>query len=248
MSKAGWLLPQFLELERALWSRYPVWQHALRTGELFAPSPIDFAKIGTPPFDRGIAAVLNVVRQFSGEEYPDRDTLADLSIWLLWSLGHPAFAETPSKLPVETIELADLEPWISNPADYLGHLLTQYGRANRTTAFFPTFQPCADLMVRFATQVTIAHSELVPPYHGYDPALGTGRLALSASNVCRSLSGWELNRSLLTLALLNFTLFAPDFAYPLCSAGDLILGDSLTGEGRSLVQSSRRYASWAVQL
>lgn len=239
----GWLLPQLLDLDRRYWKRYEAWQTALQTKTLLPPQPIAFCNPGTPAFDAGIQTVIDLLDQLSGI---NGRAIADLAEWLLWSLGHPAVPENPLPAANQQLNQIDLEPWIAHPADYLGHLLTLNQQQNRRTNFFPTPTACAQGMAQAATQTMIYQFQAVPPYHGYEPCLGTGRLALEMSNVCRSLSGWELDETLLSIATLNFTLFAPDFAFPLCRSGDLVWGSSLTGRGRSWIYLARQYEDWSA--
>jgi hypothetical protein len=170
-------------------------------------------------------------------------SLQYFSEWLLFGFGHPSQPEAPiepmcsNKNAAQKLTVTlELEQLIRCPADYFGHLLatSSYGQ-NSSNRFYPTLQPVAGTMAAVAIAAATNHGNK-PPFHAFEPCLGTGRLALALSNHCRSLTGWERDAFLLKVATTNFMLYAPDFALPIPAlGGDLICGDTLAGEGRSLI-------------
>jgi hypothetical protein len=240
----GWLRDESIRCDRQYNKRYDAWQHTLETGEVAEPSRIEFLYPGHPDHKVGIEAIKKCLRVIPTNPIDDHSERIPYFVdWLLWSLGHPRYeAEPPepsycSGASGRLAGVIDLEPLIKYPADYLGYLLTQDHHGRKWGKFYPTWQPCGSLMAAAAANAMVECSGKTLPMHGYEPCMGSGRLALEMSNYCRSLVGWELDPVLMAVATLNFMLYAPDFAFPIRSlGGDLVLGDSLVGSGESVAR------------
>lgn len=240
----GWLLPHLIELDAKCLGRYEIWKHALLTGEVTPTSTIEFLNPGTPGFIQTQTMLNECCRAISS--YGDKvRSLLYLSDWILFALGYPVQSELPElpefskNVPSRLAKIFDLEQLIHNPADYFGYLLAtaQYGKSNN---FYPTLQSVANTMAEIAV-CTATSTGKKAPFRAFEPCLGTGRLALALSSDIRCLIGWEYDRLLLNLATTNFMLYAPDLAMPLPQfGGDLILGNGLSGIGRS-IWSGKKY-------
>ncbi|MBD2334316.1 MULTISPECIES: hypothetical protein [unclassified Desertifilum] len=237
----GWLLPHLIELDATYSGRYQIWKHTLVTGEINRTTNVQFLNPGTPEFIQTLAMLDECCRAISS--YGDKvRSLLYLSEWILFSLGYPVQLELPKlekNIPSRLAKLFDLEQLLDYPADYFGHLLAteHYGKCNN---FYPTLPTVANTMAEMAVRTATSTGKKAP-FRAFEPCLGTGRLALALSSDIRCLIGWECDSLLLKLATTNFMLFAPDLAMPLPQlGGDLILGNSLSGIGRS-VWSGKEY-------
>lgn len=250
----GRLLPELLRLDAIYQGRYELWhqtktQPNLTLKTLARPEPIPFLKPGDAGFDKTLTMLKACFRAVGGEsQKPGMREVSYLAKWILFSLGHP-YQTHPPTLETSTVGARrkslehefDLSQLIRFPSDYFGHLLahSQYGQ--RHTRFYPTLQPVAALMAELGHQVDRSPT----PMRIFDPCLGTGRLALEASNYARALIGWERDRPLLEVALANFMLYAPDFALPIPGlGGQLFWGDALERQGTVIVGHRAQPDPW----
>jgi len=247
----GWLLPELIRLDDCYQGRYEQWRYMLQTGEVLPDIPhTQFLSPGDKAFEQCLA-MLNgcleaIARPGALHTYKAVQYLAS---WLLYAFGYP-FSETPHPEPEKGAsqrlkKAFDLDLVLRCPADYFGALLAavQYGQNWRgkqsPLQFYPTLQPVAQMMAEVSNTTMQLESFLPGPYHIIEYGIGTGRIALEFSNIGRSLLGWELDPLLMQCAAVNFLLYAPDFALPLPHlAGDLILGNCLSGKGVSWVRGT----------
>lgn len=250
----GWLLPELLRLDATYQGRYELWhgtktQPHLTLNTLARPEPVPFLKPGDAGFDKTLTMLKACFKAVGGEsQKPGMREVSYLARWMLFSLGHPYQTQLPTMdcghAGAKRTRLEnefDLSQLIRFPSDYFGHLLalSQYGQ--RHTRFYPTLQPIAALMADLGHQVERSPT----PMRIFDPCLGTGRLALEASNYARALVGWERDRPLLEVALANFMLYAPDFALPIPGlGGQLVWGDALERQGTVIVGHRAQPDPW----
>jgi len=250
----GWLLPKLIELDQTYQNRYDPWKHTLTTGTLLPIRPIHFLSPGDREFEQTLRMIKRCLDCVDPYAHVGR-TLTYVVEWMLFALGHPVQTEHPKSpfagrnetTPNKLIKTLDLEQLIRFPADYWGHLLAieKYGTE---VNFYPTLPTVARTMATTAISATQASGKM-GPYQGYDPCLGTGRLALELSNYCHSLLGWERMELLIKTAVLNFVLYAPTFAYPIPAlGGDVVRGNSLDRTGSSVVRSNLEYFTTAQPL
>ncbi|QQE67347.1 hypothetical protein GFS31_40600 (plasmid) [Leptolyngbya sp. BL0902] len=250
----GWLWPELLRLDSTYQGRYECWhqtktQPHLTLDTLAPPEPIPFLKPGEAGFDRTLAMLNACCKALGGNrQTPGMQEVRYLAQWMLFSLGHP-YQKQPPKLDCgiagarrKRLEnVFDLSLLIRFPSDYFGHLLARSRYGQKHTSFYPTLQPVAQLMTELGQQV----NQRAKPVRLFDPCLGTGRLALEASNQARALVGWERDRPLLEVALANFMLYAPDFALPIPGlGGQLVWGDALERQGTVIVGTSELPDPW----
>ncbi|MEX0268990.1 hypothetical protein AB3R30_07600 [Leptolyngbyaceae cyanobacterium UHCC 1019] len=248
----GWLIPDLITLDDEYQGRYTLWRNTLETGNATANIPqTTFLSIGDAGFDKGLAMLTTCLDAIPPNGLSASHTLPYLIDWLLFALGHPSTPQCPSEphgcpgASDRLLKTFELELLLRCPADYFGHLLAVqgYGQSKRSsTRFYPTFPRVARAMATASVATAIYRSQQQPPFHAVDPCIGTGRLCLELSNTCRSLTGWERDPFLLATATVNFLLYAPDFALPIPQlGGDLIVGDALSGLGRSFLYPERIY-------
>jgi hypothetical protein len=241
----GWLLPQLLKLDDEYQGRWEQWQWTMKTGELPSEIPqTEFLDLGNPQALQMVKDCLQAIPQ-GGWGSLSR-FIPYFTDWLLYALGHPSIAES-SPVPEgcknaesRLVKELELKLLITCPFDYLGHLLASEDYGQSRNKFYPTPVWTARAMAIAA----VSSSASVPPFHVYEPALGTGRLALEMSNYAVSLTGWEWDLLLVKIASLNFLLYAPYFALPIPSlGGDLVVGNTLTGRGVSFIRPNLMYES-----
>lgn len=118
-------------------------------------------------------------------------------------------SDTPSDLSTEICEelykTVNLGDWLERPADYLGEAACALGGG--PNKFYPTPLPLCEVIV----------SGIMGPQEGqdlrlksvYDPALGSGRMLLLASNYSLRLSGQDIDEMMVLMAKINFCVYAP---------------------------------------
>lgn len=250
----GWLLPELLWLDATYQGRYELWhctktQTNLTLETLARPEPIPFLKPGDAGFDKTLTMLKACFSAAGGDsQRPGMREVGYLARWILFSLGHPYQTRPPTMdngpAGAKRTRLEhefDLSQLIRFPSDYFGHLLALSKYGQRHTSFYPTLQPVSALMAELGHQV----DQCSKPMRIFDPCLGTGRLALEASNYARALVGWERDRPLLEVALANFMLYAPDFALPIPAlGGQLFWGDALERQGTVIIGHSGQPDPW----
>ncbi|TVP62957.1 MAG: hypothetical protein EA343_09610 [Nodularia sp. (in: Bacteria)] len=244
----GWLLPELLKLDDEYQGRWEQWRWTMETGELPTEIPqTEFLDLGNPQALQMLKSCLQAIPQ-SGASSASF-LISYFTDWLLYALGHPSIATNPpepegcngakNRLQKEL----ELKLLITCPFDYLGHLLATEGYGQSRAKFYPT----PTWTARAMAVATVCSSTTPPPLHIYEPAMGTGRLALEMSNYAISLTGWEWDLLLVKIASFNFMLYAPYFALPISSlGGDLVIGNTLTGKGVSFIRPHLEYATPAL--
>jgi hypothetical protein len=129
----------------------------------------------------------------------------DFARFLGWGLG--VYGEDPhlsEELSEQLYRQVDLGQWLRRPSDYLGELgAIRYGGGPHK--FFPTPHPICELMVR--TQ--IAGREDTRSKSVCDPAMGSARMLLHASNRCLRLYGQDIDEVMVIIAKVNLAVYAP---------------------------------------
>ncbi|BDI20935.1 hypothetical protein ANSO36C_67370 (plasmid) [Nostoc cf. commune SO-36] len=239
----GWLLSKLLKLDDEYQGRWEQWRWTMETGELPKEIPqTEFLDLGHPQVLQMLSSCLQSIST-GGCGSPSR-FIPYFTDWLLYALGHPSIAKLPHEpegcngASNRLIQELELKLLISCPFDYFGHLLAANGYGQSRAKFYPTPTWTARTMAIAAVDSSAA----IAPFHIYEPALGTGRLALEMSNYAISLTGWECDLLLIKIASLNFMLYAPYLALPIPSlGGDLVIGDTLTGKGISFIRANLKY-------
>lgn len=211
---AGWLLPMVIDPRPE--SRWYWWLETNCARRPLRPMPqADFhGENDKSPAYRNVAAAAGLISR-------SRDGAPGLLIeWLAWGLG-VAGAELPQLEPETCADLyraVNLDLWRERPSDYLGMLMCEYkGRGYDPAGFFPTpMELCTTLAALTIGELSESREpslELVGKTV-LDPAVGTGRLLLVASNWCARLSGMDIQRRCVLATLVNGAVYAPWMAWP----------------------------------
>ena len=134
--------------------------------------------------------------------------------WLAWALG---VTDRIPKLEDDTNERLyrtfNLEPLLLHPHDFLGAILADSrGNGWNPHAFFPTPHGVCELMARM-----MMHDDRGPEMRTksvMDPALGTARMLLHASNYSYNLYGCDIDPLVVQIAKINGALYAPWMTFP----------------------------------
>ena len=204
----GWLLYYCLLLEDHIGvvaKRWDYWRRTMVAGKLLdEPIPrIDFRcdgqqLEGMKRLDEWVRMVERYDGGWSG--------LTALLDWFLWGFG---LAKEQPKIPAELNERlyreVNLGPWLLEPFDYLGAwIAAQKGKWN-PFAFFPTPFSVVQLMVR----MSMADGEDARAKTTSDPAMGSARLLMCASNYSVRLSGSDIDVTMVKVAKINGALYVP---------------------------------------
>jgi hypothetical protein len=149
--------------------------------------------------------------------------------WLAWGLAVsrniPAMEEASSEA---LYRIFNFEPLLLHPHDYLGHLLSERrGKGWNPHAYYPTPHTVCELMA----QITFGGDGKNDHTSGDDPRLrvicepaaGTGRMLLHASNFSYRLFGMDIDPLAVTICLCNGAFYAPWLTFPF---PDSVLGNA----------------------
>lgn len=115
----------------------------------------------------------------------------------------------PDPASEDLYRTVDLGQWLKYPSDYLGEVAMQrFGGGPH--AFFATPHPLCELMVQQIIGDGDNRSKSVQ-----DPAMGTGRMLLHASNHCLRLAGQDIDEVMVLCTKVNLAVYAPWGLYPL---------------------------------
>lgn len=136
------------------------------------------------------------------------DTLLD---WFLWGFGLSKKApQITTKLNEELYKQVNLGPLLLHPHDYLGEwIANQKGKWN-PHAFFPTPHSVVEMMTRMIMDA----GEDLRCAKIMEPALGSGRMLLHASNYSLRLWGLDIDPMMVKTSLVNGALYAPWMVRP----------------------------------
>lgn len=215
--ESGWMLPYLFRLEDLSWGRWDHWARTLNNGALLdEPIPrIEWSSTydhGAPGF-KMLERCLNSVTNYgdwqgwSGWQY--FEYFLD---WALFGLGYtkeePKATHECEGASERLYQLFNLEPLLAYPNDYLGQILAE-NNFGRRSGFFPTPMDVCEMMVRMQMTGEDCRTKTV-----CDPALGTGRMILCASNHSYRLYGQDINGTVIKACLFNGYLYAPWLVRP----------------------------------
>lgn len=214
----GWMLPYLIELDALSWRRWEHWCKVAGEGRLI-DEPIPQIKWSNGIRCNGarkmFEASLNQVTRYGGWQgwgsYQNMDYFLD---WLLFGFGNhanltepevPSGCEGASERLYQTFDLA---PWLAQPNDYLGDMLAE-NQHGRQQGFFPTPMEVCVMMVQMQMADGDMRDKTV-----FDPALGTGRMLLAASNHSYRLHGMDISATVIKVCLVNGYVMAPWMVKP----------------------------------
>jgi hypothetical protein len=131
------------------------------------------------------------------------DALLD---WFLWGFGYSTREpELPHELNERLYRQVNIGPLLLSPHDYLGEWIAmQKGKWN-PHAFYPTPHPVVEFMVR----LTMGENNDTRSKKVLDPAVGSGRMLMHASNYSLRLYGVDIDPTLVKVTLVNGALYVP---------------------------------------
>lgn len=231
----GWLHEQLVAFDAMTWQRWPYW-YALQLWERdkpaaerrLPPNEGEWAHpqlvLGEPPFRNGkkytggTEGTMRVRKMLENaldaiDRYDDRNWHY-LFDWFLYGVG--ALPDEPkepnpgaSERLRKCLEPNALQLW---PADYFGTMLNERGHG-RGRGFFVTPISLVEMMCAM-TFMTKAGEDL-RTFSTLDPAAGTGRFPLVASNYTLRLFAIDIDPLLVKAARVNAYLYCPWLAQPI---------------------------------
>lgn len=140
--------------------------------------------------------------------------------WLSWGLAVSKEMPEMPRIEEATAEALyrtfNFEPLLAHPYDYLGEILAgdRAGGWN-PNAFFPTPHPVCELITRMCFGDGSDGGERDPRLRTvYEPAVGTGRMLLHASNFSYRLTGIDKDKLVVDICLCNGAFYAPWLSFP----------------------------------
>jgi N-6 DNA methylase len=220
----GWLLSQ-VQLADDHPSSPGRWNHHLRTleagGLLDEPIPqMRFHECPKPDGRKMLEKCIHLIAQRASAW----TAFQNLIEWLAWGL---AVAGEMPRLDEATNEALyrsfNFEPLLVEPHDYLGSMLSERRSGGwNPHAFFPTPHNVAEFMAQMTFTDARGVSDRDPrTMRVLDPAVGSGRLLLHASNYSYCLYGCDIDPLVAAICRVNAALYVPWLAFPL---PDTILG------------------------
>jgi hypothetical protein len=213
----GWLLAYVIQLHRLIPAVADRWGYHLRTLEAgkLLDEPIPQIAFGPP--DNQVFALLQEWSRLIGWDcggWSDFRTLLD---WLCWAL---ALSRNEPSLSTEVNEQlyrqVNLEPPLKRPYDYLGEFVTIHkAKGWNPTGFYPTPHPVVECMVRLTMHDSRANGRDSRMLSVCDPAVGSGRMLLHASNRSLCLNGQDIDPLAAAMCKINGALYAPWLSFPL---------------------------------
>jgi hypothetical protein len=210
----GWVLPYLLGWEaqlRGAESRYAYFLDLWFTGALGdAPIPrVEFNDSSR----QGAAALKNIWQCISiCDENGSWSGLTDFVQWLAFGLGVSREPVPLSdKVQERLYRVFNVRPWLEAPYDYLGELLCERKQGWNPAGFYPTPHPVCEML----TLINFAEGQDYRSDTVCDPAVGTGRMLLHASNHSLRLSGQDIDPLCCAICKINGALYAPWLAFGL---------------------------------
>src|SRR5262249_23132278 len=196
------------------------WGYQLRTLEAgrLLDEPIPQVAFGPP--DPRVFPLLQGWSRLIGRDCGGWDDLPALLDWLGWGLAlgdeEPRLSEAVSE---KLYRQVDLGPLLRRPYDYLGEYVAR-GKARgwNPTGFYPTPHHVVECMVRMTMQDSGKDGRDPRTRNVCDPAVGSGRMLLHASNISLCLFGQAVDPLAMAMCKVNGALYAPWLSSPLPAA------------------------------
>jgi hypothetical protein len=210
----GWLMHyRFLMDEHLdIPKRWDYWARTMQAGKLLdEPIPrISFTSRGLNSQGEKLLTKWVEIVEVHGRGW---SSLSDLMDWLLFGFG--LADELPKvfddRLNEKLYREVNIQPLVEQPADYFGAWIAERKSSKwNTTGFYPTPHEVCEMMC----QMNFPEGEDYRAKTVCDPALGTGRMLLHASNHSLRLYGNDIDINVLKACKINGALYAPWMVKP----------------------------------
>lgn len=195
------------------------WDHYMRTLEAghLLDEPIPQLQFATAPYQ---TALKNLNRCVDLIAYRDSHWSAfEMFVqWLAWGLAvseaRPKLEEATSEAVYRTLNFEHL---LLHPHDYLGQMLCdRRGKGWNPHAYYPTPHAVCEMMAQMTLTDGSTEGCGDPRLRVIcEPAAGTGRMLLYASNYSYRLYGMDIDPLVVSICLINGAFYAPWLSFPL---------------------------------
>jgi hypothetical protein len=213
----GFLLHYLLDFDHLTYGRWDYWTEAMMTGTLpDRPIPlIDWLDAPDRRTHKMLETALDAIpRHGSWQSMGAWEYFRYLLAWMLWGFGHPGYDEPAEPAgcdgaSMRLYQVLNICTWMLWPYDYLGDLMAEntYGKRQ---GFFPTPMPICTMLA----SMLMDGGEDMRTQTVSDPAVGTGRFLLAASNHSVRLCGQDIDQMMCQATIVNGYLFVPWLAKP----------------------------------
>ena len=229
--KHGWLIPYLFGIDTQVWGRWAYWLQMAETKTLpTEPIPqIDFdlgegiytVEGNNSKARKHLDECLDIINQHPWQGFTSQSTLTYFLEWLLYGFGasmQPTLPPEPSKgASMRLYQKFNLTYLLAYPWDYFGGLFVDCGVGGGRNAFYPTPMTVCRLMY----EMTMPAGQDLRLQTFMEPCIGTGRMALFASNHCLVIYGADIEAMCIKASIVNMYLYAPWAARPLTFLDDL---------------------------
>ncbi len=213
----GWLLFQ-VQLADAHPGAPGRWLHYMRTMEAgrLLDEPIPRINLTSMPSPAGLKMIEKCVELLSYRDSP-WTAFEKFVAWLAWGLAvskhMPEIEPATSEALYRTFNFESL---ILQPHDYLGHYLADNrSKGWNPNAYFPTPETVCEMMASIVFEGKDKDDGRDPRLRlVQEPAVGTGRMLLAASNYSYCLSGQDIDKLVVEICLCNGAFYAPWLSFP----------------------------------
>jgi hypothetical protein len=213
----GWLLAYVILLHSRIPAVADRWGYHLRTLEAgkLLDEPIPPIVFGAPD-----PKVFSLLRDWSGLIGWDCGGWSDFRALLDWLCLGLALSQEEPRLSDEVNEKlyrqVNLQPLLETPYDYLGAFVAEHkAKGWNATGFYPTPHSVVEFMVRITMHDRRADGRDPRLRSVCDPAVGSGRMLLHASNLSLVLFGQDIDPLAIAMCKINGALYAPWMSFPL---------------------------------
>lgn len=210
----GWLLPYRIDAEvhPDVPKRWDYWARTMLAGKLL-DEPIPQISFVHPGERESCAKMLDKWVRTVEETGGGWSAFTMLVDWFMWAFGmdkEPP-AQINEKLNEQLYRMVDIGPMLLAPADWLGEWLAARMTSRWNSAgFYPTPHAIVEMMLRMNFPEGGDYRDKTV----CDPALGTGRMLLHASNYSLRLYGQDIDRTVTRICKVNGAMYCPWLCSP----------------------------------